>query len=117
MQLHSKAVLIAFFFAAVRVHAYDWEHHHNCVEEADAHCRGTGYEDTLPWQIEYARCMSDYWRSLPTDGNCPHRGIGCHCYQGCVQDSYTDYQDVGGYCVKACTQANMPSEFCGSLPP
>ncbi|KAL9934331.1 hypothetical protein V8E36_006787 [Tilletia maclaganii] len=113
MQLHSKAVLIAFFFAAVRVHAYNKVRDDRCVDAADQHCGGTGYEDTLPWKVEYARCISPYWRSLLTDGKCPHPKIGCHCYQGCVQDRYTQVKDVGKFCVDTCTQANMPSDLCG----
>ncbi|KAL9938509.1 hypothetical protein V8E36_002228 [Tilletia maclaganii] len=112
MQLHTKAVLIALFLSAVRVHAYNITHEHDCVKAANDNCAGPGLEDSQPWKITYARCISVYWRSLPTDGNCPHREIGCHCYQGCVQDRYIDYPDVGKYCVETCTQANLPATDC-----
>ncbi|KAL9934385.1 hypothetical protein V8E36_006841 [Tilletia maclaganii] len=109
MQMHAKAVLIAFFFSA------NMQRDDKCVDAADDYCGGPGHEGSQAWQIEYARCMSDYWRSLHTDGNCPHPKIGCHCYQGCVQDRYYDTKDVGKYCVDTCTQANMPpSRDCGA---
>ncbi|KAL9934413.1 hypothetical protein V8E36_006869 [Tilletia maclaganii] len=115
MQLHVKAVLIALFFSAIHVHAYSLKHDENCAEMADDNCGVREYEGWNRWKVEYAQCMSDYWRSLPTDGNCPHRQIGCHCYQGCVQDRYTQVKDVGKYCVDTCTQANMPpSRDCGA---
>ncbi|KAL9934249.1 hypothetical protein V8E36_006705 [Tilletia maclaganii] len=112
MQLHAKAVLIALL-SAVRIHAYNSERHDQCVGVADKHCGGTKeYEHTRAWRVEYLRCISSYWRSLPTDGKCPHPKLGCHCYQGCVKDRSPKHQDVGGYCVDACTLANLPSLDC-----
>ncbi|KAL9934350.1 hypothetical protein V8E36_006806 [Tilletia maclaganii] len=117
-QLHKMrpfpfAVLLALL-SAVHIDAFNWERDDWCVKVADAHCGNTKeHEDTQGWKIEYKRCLSSYWRSLPTDGNCPHRKIGCHCYQGCVKDRSPDNPDVGGYCVEACTLANLPSPDCG----
>ncbi|KAL9934326.1 hypothetical protein V8E36_006782 [Tilletia maclaganii] len=99
--------------STVRIHAYNVEQHDQCVKTAYQNCGKANIPDDSPgWQIQYAKCISKYWRSLPSDGKCPYPRIGCHCYKGCVSDRYTVIQDVGLFCADVCNAANQNPRDC-----
>ncbi|KAL9934361.1 hypothetical protein V8E36_006887 [Tilletia maclaganii] len=126
MFLHFLPLLLALLFA-VAAHAFDETKHLHCLSEAYFYCHGNvPNPETAPWNIAYYQCMSAFWKTVPSDGKaiterlspflpvsdqCPHPNVGCSCYRGCVDDRWSIFKDVGGWCTNACRlgrQAPLP---------
>ncbi|KAL9934352.1 hypothetical protein V8E36_006808 [Tilletia maclaganii] len=113
MQLSILVPLIALFVATT-AYAYDPDREQACSNQASQKCPNTNKEPSdETYGIRYYRCRATYWRSLPSDGNCRYKKIGCHCIQGCMQDFKDDQKpDLEGYCVNGCDWANKTPEPC-----
>ncbi|KAL9934417.1 hypothetical protein V8E36_006873 [Tilletia maclaganii] len=110
MHFRTLALFITLFYAA-NVHAYDTSQNQQCDEAAIGECQtGTGQA----YDITLYKCLSKFWVGLTNNDKCPHTGLDCLCYNGCVKDRSGSVRDVGGWCTVACRQSLQAACHKGS---
>ncbi|KAL9940549.1 hypothetical protein V8E36_000037 [Tilletia maclaganii] len=102
VQLAFTALLVTIV-CALGVQASNPDQHKTCRDYAIQKCPNYEAPDNAKAfaTLRYI-CMRPWWEKLTTNNNCPHTQVGCLCYNGCVNDVWSDGGDVGGWCTVAC---------------